>query len=220
MFNGQTFIISKELFTVWSWAHISGRQSPCLTRGSPPPPIYMTNAGGELRVKPGVWRPEMWALANNKNVVMITSCPVTTTICRTVFPKVSWSSGSAPLRGGWISIISTLSFLFRVIKLTILGETTCRQSCSQNRSVPLTFLCEPIFFLCEPMGRREISHTFSLLVEIEGYFTHEFINYVYYDWGLVSVKQLYCYYVNYFTMYCTIFHASIVHTLLNIFTAE
>jgi hypothetical protein len=41
-------------------AHISGRQTPCLTRGSPP--LYITNAGGKLRVKPGVWRPEMWAL--------------------------------------------------------------------------------------------------------------------------------------------------------------
>jgi hypothetical protein len=26
------------------------------------PPFYITNVGGELRVKPGVWRPEMWAL--------------------------------------------------------------------------------------------------------------------------------------------------------------
>jgi hypothetical protein len=31
-----------------------------LTRGSPP--FYVTNAGGEPRVKLGVWRPEMWAL--------------------------------------------------------------------------------------------------------------------------------------------------------------
>jgi hypothetical protein len=29
------------------------------------------------------------------------------------------------------------------------------------------------------MGRREIFHSFSLLVEIEGYFTHEFVSYVY-----------------------------------------
>jgi hypothetical protein len=29
------------------------------------------------------------------------------------------------------------------------------------------------------MGRREIFHTFSLLVEIEGHFTHEFVSYVY-----------------------------------------
>jgi hypothetical protein len=28
------------------------------------------------------------------------------------------------------------------------------------------------------MGRREIFHTFSLLVEIEGHFAHEFVNYV------------------------------------------
>jgi hypothetical protein len=29
------------------------------------------------------------------------------------------------------------------------------------------------------MGRREIFHTFSPLVEIEGHFTHEFVTYVY-----------------------------------------
>jgi hypothetical protein len=29
------------------------------------------------------------------------------------------------------------------------------------------------------MERREIFRTFSLLVEIEGYFTHEFVSYVY-----------------------------------------
>jgi hypothetical protein len=28
----------------------------------PPPPLYITNAGGEPRVKPEVWCPEMWAL--------------------------------------------------------------------------------------------------------------------------------------------------------------
>jgi hypothetical protein len=39
-------------------AQISGRQTPGLTRGSPP---LLTNAGVEPRVKPGVWRPEMWA---------------------------------------------------------------------------------------------------------------------------------------------------------------
>jgi hypothetical protein len=39
--------------------HISGRQTPGSTRGSPP--FYITNVGGELRVKTGVWRPEMWA---------------------------------------------------------------------------------------------------------------------------------------------------------------
>jgi hypothetical protein len=38
---------------------ISGRQTPDLTRGSPP--FYITNKGDEHRVKPGVWRPEMWA---------------------------------------------------------------------------------------------------------------------------------------------------------------
>jgi hypothetical protein len=33
--------------------------------------------------------------------------------------------------------------------------------------------------MCEPMGRREIFLTFSLLVEIEGHFTNEFVSYVY-----------------------------------------
>jgi hypothetical protein len=36
-----------------SWAHISGRQTPGLNPVFPPP-FYITNAGGELRVKPGV----------------------------------------------------------------------------------------------------------------------------------------------------------------------
>jgi hypothetical protein len=31
---------------------------------TPPPPFYITNAGGESRVKPGVWRHEMWALVS------------------------------------------------------------------------------------------------------------------------------------------------------------
>jgi hypothetical protein len=35
-------------------------QTPGLTRDSPP--FYITNAGGEPRVKPWVWRPEMWAV--------------------------------------------------------------------------------------------------------------------------------------------------------------
>jgi hypothetical protein len=33
--------------------------------------------------------------------------------------------------------------------------------------------------MCEPMGRREIFLTFSLLVEIEGHFTNEFVSYIY-----------------------------------------
>jgi hypothetical protein len=41
-------------------AHISGRQTLGLTRGSPPNLLY--KKGGEPRVEPGVWRPEMWAL--------------------------------------------------------------------------------------------------------------------------------------------------------------
>jgi hypothetical protein len=40
-------------------AQISWRQTSGLTQGSPP--FYITNAGGEPRVKSGVWRPEMWA---------------------------------------------------------------------------------------------------------------------------------------------------------------
>jgi hypothetical protein len=35
-------------------------------------------------------------------------------------------------------------------------------------------------FLYEPMGSREIFHTFSLLVEIEGHFTHGFVTYDHY----------------------------------------
>jgi hypothetical protein len=37
------------------------RVQPGFNPGSPPPP-YIKNVVGELRVKPGVWRPEMWAL--------------------------------------------------------------------------------------------------------------------------------------------------------------
>jgi hypothetical protein len=36
-----------------TWAHISGRQTPCSTRGLPPP-FYIINAGGKPRVKLGV----------------------------------------------------------------------------------------------------------------------------------------------------------------------
>jgi hypothetical protein len=42
------------------WAHVSGRQTPGLTRGSAT--FYLTNVGGEPRVNPGVLRSEMWAL--------------------------------------------------------------------------------------------------------------------------------------------------------------
>jgi hypothetical protein len=35
------------------------------------------------------------------------------------------------------------------------------------------------YFMCGPIGRREIFLTSSLLVEIEGHFTHEFVSYVY-----------------------------------------
>jgi hypothetical protein len=33
--------------------------------------------------------------------------------------------------------------------------------------------------MCEPMEKREIVLTFSLLVEIKGHFTNEFVSYVY-----------------------------------------
>jgi hypothetical protein len=58
---------SKIVFTVdlnlkarWDWprAHISGRQTPGLTRVHP---LLYNKCGGEPRVKPRVWRPEMWA---------------------------------------------------------------------------------------------------------------------------------------------------------------
>jgi hypothetical protein len=37
----------------------------------------------------------------------------------------------------------------------------------------------PRTFMCEPRGRREIFLTFSLLVEIQGHVTNEFVSYVY-----------------------------------------
>jgi hypothetical protein len=43
-----------------AWAHILGRQTPGLTRGLPPNLLY--KMGGEPRVEPRVWRPEIWAL--------------------------------------------------------------------------------------------------------------------------------------------------------------
>jgi hypothetical protein len=47
------------------------------------------------------------------------------------------------------------------------------------------------------MGRKEIVNTFSLLVEIEGHFTHEFVSYVCEteDWrnsGLVKNLMVEC----------------------------
>jgi hypothetical protein len=47
------------------WAHISGRQTPGLTQGLPPPPNLLYKKRGEPRVEPGVGRPEMWALVTN-----------------------------------------------------------------------------------------------------------------------------------------------------------
>jgi hypothetical protein len=39
--------------------HADPKSRDAKPRGSPP--FYLKNAGGETRVKPGVWRPEMWA---------------------------------------------------------------------------------------------------------------------------------------------------------------
>jgi hypothetical protein len=38
--------------------------NPGFNPGFTPPPFYITNAASEPRVKPGLWRPEMWALLN------------------------------------------------------------------------------------------------------------------------------------------------------------
>jgi hypothetical protein len=43
---------------LYTRTQISRRQTPGLTQGSSA--FYITNAGGEPRAKPGVWRPEMW----------------------------------------------------------------------------------------------------------------------------------------------------------------
>jgi hypothetical protein len=42
------------------------------------------------------------------------------------------------------------------------------------------------------MGRREILHTFLLLVEIEGHFTHELVSYVYETQDRSKIHILYC----------------------------
>jgi hypothetical protein len=79
-----------------------------------------------------------------------------------------------------------LLFRLRIMYCThvMYRKHSSRQSYSQNRRVLYLSL-----FLCEPMGSREMFHTFSLLVEIEGHFTHEFVSYVYetedrWDWNL------------------------------------
>jgi hypothetical protein len=59
----------------------------------------------------------------------------------------------------------------------------------------------PHTFMCEPMGRREIFLTFSLLVEMEGNFTNEFVSYVYVteDWIQFQIwLQLYIWIQNRF----------------------
>jgi hypothetical protein len=45
--------------------------------------------------------------------------------------------------------------------------------------------------MCEPMGRRETFLTFSLLVEIEGHFTNEFVSYVYKTEDFLSDQKCY-----------------------------
>jgi hypothetical protein len=58
--------------------------------------------------------------------------------------------------------------------LGVKPNLTSRESQSQIRRV--LYLTH---FLCEPMRRIEIFHTISLLVEIEGHFTYEFVTYRY-----------------------------------------
>jgi hypothetical protein len=60
---------------------------------------------------------------------------------------------------------------------TVLLRESCRESYSQNRRV----LYPAVLWLLYgygPIGRREIFLPSSLLVEIEGYFSFEFVNYV------------------------------------------
>jgi hypothetical protein len=60
--NIQFHAISKNaVLHKYTWAQISGRQTLGLTRGSPLL-LYKKNAGGEPRVEPVVWCPEMWPL--------------------------------------------------------------------------------------------------------------------------------------------------------------
>jgi hypothetical protein len=42
-------------------------QKNCMGFNSGSPPFYITNAGGEPRVKLGVWRPEMWGLTKGQS---------------------------------------------------------------------------------------------------------------------------------------------------------
>jgi hypothetical protein len=60
---------------------------------------------------------------------------------------------------------------FRIRKLQILSPILLTN--------PYRYAFIPRTFMCEPMGRREIFSTFSLLVEIEGHFTNEFVSYRY-----------------------------------------
>jgi hypothetical protein len=59
--------------------------------------------------------------------------------------------------------------------------------------------------MCEPMGRREIFLTFSLLVEIEGHFTNEFVSYVYETEDCLSF-QLFREILFFFAKFSILFH--------------
>jgi hypothetical protein len=56
------FRVSRNKKKDAKWKPYSGQQTTGSTRGSPP--FYLTNLGHEPQVKPGDWRPVMWALEN------------------------------------------------------------------------------------------------------------------------------------------------------------
>jgi hypothetical protein len=45
--------------------------NPGFNPGFTPLPFYITNAGGEPRVKSGVWHPEMWAKNGRKSMGLL-----------------------------------------------------------------------------------------------------------------------------------------------------
>jgi hypothetical protein len=65
--------------------------------------------------------------------------------------------------------------------------------------------------MCEPMGRREIFLTFSLLVEIEGHLTNEFVSYVYETEGCKATWK--SQFVICFSLYIYIFNPRYLKTL-------